>query len=219
MSLVTPPEALSPDPPRRRFPSGLADFLDSLEGIAYAVDLAGRLMAIGRTRWAAFAERAAAPEVATPTRFLGAPLLDVVQGDEVRAVYREALASVVDQQRTVVIATRCDSPDTKRELRLAMTPLRTEAGVEGIIFHAQTLSEESRPPLPIYDFKAIAAKLGSMAALPIVTMCSFCQRLRWGDASAGEWISAEEYYHRGGGSDVRISHGLCPACRETHYRK
>lgn len=217
MSIATHPDASSSDARRRHFSPGLADFLDSLEGIAYAVDLAGHLMAVGRTHWAAFAERAAAPEVATPTRLLGTPLLDIVQGDEVRAVYRDALARVVGQDRTIVLATRCDSPDTKRELRLAMTPLRTEKGIQGVVFHAQTVSETSRPPLPIYDFKTIAATLAGLQALPIVTMCSFCQRIRLGDASAGNWVSAEEYYRRGGVTEVRISHGLCHACRDTHY--
>ena len=27
-----------------------------------------------------------------------------------------------------------------------------------------------------------------------------------------EWVTAEEYYQRGGKSDVQISHGMCPDC-------
>jgi hypothetical protein len=46
-------------------------------------------------------------------------------------------------------------------------------------------------------------------------MCSYCQRVAWPPGRARrrrEWIEAEEYYRRGGASEIRISHGICPPC-------
>jgi hypothetical protein len=41
-------------------------------------------------------------------------------------------------------------------------------------------------------------------------MCSYCLRV----ADPGGWIEPEEYYARGGVSDVGISHGICLDCHE-----
>ena len=54
--------------------------------------------------------------------------------------------------------------------------------------------------------------------LPLLAMCSYCQRVAGSaDQEEREWIAAENYYRRGGSSRggssaVRISHGICPRC-------
>jgi PAS domain-containing protein len=47
------------------------------------------------------------------------------------------------------------------------------------------------------------------AMLPI---CSFCKKIREGDAC---WQSLESYFHRH--HNIEFSHGLCPECARKHY--
>src|SRR5579863_907994 len=65
----------------------LDDVLDGIDGVAYAVDLRYRILAVGRTRWNEFAAGNGALEL-TAASVLGQNLFDIIQGDDVREVYR-----------------------------------------------------------------------------------------------------------------------------------
>jgi hypothetical protein len=103
---------------------------------------------------------------------------------------------------------------------VAITPLRLGAGVQCLLFQSLTVDELVRPPIDLFDFKAVSELIKGRRQLPIITLCSFCQRVDR-PATQGEpsWIDAEEYYRMGGTSDVRISHGLCPDCEIQHYER
>jgi hypothetical protein len=195
----------------------LDDLLDALDGISYVVDQDYRILAVGRTRWEAFAASNDAPEL-TAASVLGQDLFETVQGDDVREIYRRYAEETLQSSKSAALATRCDSPGIRRELRLAITPLRRAGVVRGLLFQSLTVDELVRPPIDLFDFKAVAALVDRRRQLPIVTLCSFCQRVNK-PATQGEppWIDAEEYYRLGGTSDVRISHGLCPDCEIKHY--
>ena len=82
-----------------------------------------------------------------------------------------------------------------------------------------TVAEQERPPIELFDFAGIA-RGGLGQAWPILAMCSYCQAVRYPlaldapDDAPRDWISAEDYYHRGGDARVRLSHGVCPPCFE-----
>ena len=195
----------------------LRDILDAVDGIVYAVDRDYRIIAVGRTRWNEFATSNGAREIAADAT-LGQDLFDIIQGDDVRQVYRRCIEKTIATLQPVALAMRCDSPGMRRELRLAITPLRTAAIVQGILFQSLVIDEQVRPPIDLFDFKASMTFVDEQRLLPLVTLCSFCTRVKQA-ASPGEsaWISAEEYYQLGGTSKVRISHGLCPECYLEQY--
>ena len=195
----------------------LDELLDAIDGISYAVDQDFRIIAVGRTNWEAFAASNDAPEL-TGASVLGQNLLEIVQGNDVREIYRRYAEETLGSSKPVILAARCDSPSVRRELRLAITPLRRAGVVQGLLFQSLTVDELVRPPIDLFDFKALAALIDARRHLPIVTLCSFCQRVNR-TAAQGEapWTDAEEYYRSGGTSEVRISHGLCPDCENKHY--
>jgi hypothetical protein len=108
----------------------------------------------------------------------------------------------------------CDSPELVRELRLSIAPIWMPDGTDAaFLFQSQTISEALRPPIDIFDFARLATVLGANANHPIITICSFCQRIHpMGTEDESPWVSAEDYYRGGGTSAVRLSHGLCADC-------
>jgi hypothetical protein len=79
------------------------------------------------------------------------------------------------------------------------------------------LGRTVRPPLSIFDFKALLMALKREPDLPIVARCSYCRRLRRPGAGDDDWVSAETYYRLGGTNRVRISHGLCADCDAVRF--
>jgi hypothetical protein len=195
----------------------LDELLDAIDGISYVVDQEFKILAVGRTHWEAFAASNDAPEL-TAASVLGRDLLEIVQGNDVRDVYRHYAEETLGSSKSVALAARCDSPSVRRELRVAITPLRRAGAVHGLLFQSLTVDELVRPPIDLFDFKAVSTRVEGRRHLPIITLCSFCQRVnRPATQGEGSWIDAEEYYRMGGTSDVRISHGLCPDCENQHY--
>jgi hypothetical protein len=104
-----------------------------------------------------------------------------------------------------------------RELRVSVAPLRLKNNGPGLLFQAQILGRTVRPPLSIFDFKALLMALKREPDLPIVARCSYCRRLRRPGAGDDDWVSAETYYRLGGTNRVRISHGLCADCDAVRF--
>jgi len=205
-------------------PPGFQDFLDALEGVAYAVNPAGVILAVGQPAWRRFAERNKGDAIAEPRNLVGQSLLDLINGDDVRGFYRTCLDKLCKGRaaKPLAVAFRCDAPDVQREMRLAMTSLRFGGPPAGVLFQAITWHESRRPALALYDFAGLREKLSEIASLPTLTMCSFCQRVRYPAGSArrsGAWVEAPEYYRLGGNEEVAIAHGICPACKRRHSLK
>ena len=192
----------------------LSDVLDSMDGIAYAIDAQARIIAIGAKRWNEFSARNGDPEL-TADSALWQNLYDIVQGDDVRGIYRRLIDEALNRSEPIVISSRCDSPGVKRELRLSIAPLRGGRSPGSALIQSLVMDEAFRPSLDLFDFKRVLARFHEQAGLPLVTLCSFCQRVLLQGSHAGQsWVTAEDYYHSGGSSDVRLSHGLCPECKE-----
>jgi hypothetical protein len=195
----------------------LEDFLDAVDGIAYAVDADNRIIAIGRRRWDRFAAENGAPEL-TADRLIGRSLSDFVGGSEVWQAYQRVADRVIAGGEPEVITARCDGPGIARELCLSVAPLRLGGERPGLLFQARIVGERARPRLDLFDFKTLLDALKREADLPIVAMCSFCQQVRRpGSTRADDWVTAEEYYRLGGTSRVRISHGICADCDAARF--
>lgn len=203
-------------------PLGVQSLLDGLDGIAYVTDCEGTVVSIGRSNWNAFAKANGGESLCDGNGVLGCSVFSFVTGPAVAELYRRWFDAVLHGRapRSRVL-TRCDSPTVQRELMVTITPLVGSHGrIEAMLFQSQTLSEEIRPKISLFDFAAERRRLSGQPALPVLAMCSYCQNVRFPAGSSddiGTWMSAERYYQQGGATDVRISHGICPDCfaRET----
>ena len=198
----------------------MASLLDGLAGIAYVVDHHGVIDAVGAPHWRAFAAANGADTLADEGSVLGRSLFDFSEGDRVAEIYHRCLDLVFAARIPGArLASRCDGPGVRRELSITVTPIPGGGGgVERALFQSVTIAEEERPPIDLFDFTGIARR-GAGQAWPILAMCSYCQAVRYplgvpAAEVAEDWISAEDYYHRGGHARVRLSHGVCPPCFE-----
>lgn len=203
-------------------PLGVASLLDGLDGIAYVTDRTGTILSIGRSNWNAFAKANGGESLCDGNGVVGCSVFSFVTGPAVAELYRRWFDAVLHGRAPRArVLTRCDSPGVRRELMVTITPLAGAHGrTEAMLFQSQTLSEELRPKINLFDFAAERRRLSGQAALPVLAMCSYCQNVRSPAGSSdddGSWMSAERYYQQGGPADVRISHGICPDCfaRET----
>ena len=190
--------------------------IDSLSGIAYAVDRAGTLVAVSRRNWDEFARHNKGEDIAATDVILNKPLLDFVAGENVRDFYAQSLEAVMSGQKNeIVLAANCSSPHIKRETRLSLTPVLKNGEIVGALFQSTVLKENEQPPMNLYDFKANAAHYAQRTNIPLLAMCSTCQRVRHPAGSkeeTGRWVEPEDFYRLGGKSEVRISHSICSSC-------
>jgi len=186
--------------------------LEAMEGVCYLVGPDRHIRACGGDHWRRFAGDNGGP---SPDSIVGRDLFDFVLGDRVRACYADLMARMIaGRLGGASFGFRCDSPGLRREMRMSITPLREAGEVSAFLFQSVTLNERSRAPVSLFDF-ARGPTRGADADLPLLAMCSYCQKVRHPAGSEegdGQWVEAEDYYRMGGASDVRISHGICEPC-------
>lgn len=186
--------------------------LDALAGVAYMVDVDNRILGIGRRGWRLFAVESGALDLAEPEPLIGRDLFDFITGDDVRGAYEYMLGRVRLGEPQITLPCRCDAPAVTRDMRMTITPLRRHRAVQAYLFQSITLAEHARPPVRLYEF----AGHDYPDTVPLLGMCSLCERVCPGPHDCSErtapWMEAESYYARGGSSQVRISHTVCPTC-------
>lgn len=183
--------------------------LNALEGVCYICAFDGEILAIGADNWTEFAVSNAAPHMAAVSAVVRTNIFRHVSGEEVIASYRSCFAAIRSgRTRTVSFTYRCDSPDVHRKMRMCLSGIYIDAVPRAVLIQSLTLDERERPPVSLFD---IANARATEAALPIVTLCSYCHDVKLD----GAWVTAEHYYTQGGAERVRVSHGICPECHRT----
>lgn len=189
--------------------------LDSIDGICFVTDATGLITAIGAKRWHAFAAANKAPGLSTEA-IVGRNLFEFVLGQEnelhLRSVLRRLSSGLHDAW---VMPFRCDAPDRRRNMRQSVTPFLENGRCHGFLFQSIELSREDRPPIELFDFQAMQARAAQRADMPMVWMCSWCQRVKHPVVTASLWLQADSYYAAGGRSDVQLTHGICEQCRDV----
>ena len=176
----------------------------AIDGAAYAVDAAGTIVAVGRSNWDAFAAQHRGPPA---SHVVNRSLFSFLAGSEVQAAYRRMIEAVIGEGRQVVFEHRCDDPDTRRWMRMAVTRLRLGDQPPLALFQSVQLQSRQRPRMGLFEFAE-----GTRDA-PIVKLCSICQRVQPIEPDRpGAWVAPEVYYRQGGSQDVQLSHGVCPRC-------
>lgn len=203
------------------YPKEVRELVNALDGIVYVVDLNGVIRLVGERSWTAFALANGGDDIADPREIIGANLLSFVSGEQVRECYEQHFADLRDYENAPrsSFPFRCDAPDARREMRMAISPVVFDGRHRGFLFQSILWHEAPRPPMGLFDFTNLTELKEALGVdSSIIVMCSFCQKVRWPSDNAEhekEWIDAEEYYSRGGNEQVGISHGMCPPCKAT----
>ena len=119
------------------------------------------------------------------------------------AAWYEPLVRVTRlERRPFVFAFRCDTPDLRRLMRMQI-----EAGPnDEVCFISSVIRQQARAHVALLE---PAAAIG----LDLVSMCSWCKRVRAGD----DWLEVEPALERLGieSQDPMpgVSHGICPRCK------
>ncbi len=197
--------------------------LGAIAGIAYLVLPNGRIAACGGTDWAGFAQANGGRDL-EPARVIGRDLFAIIQGEPVRQVYRRFHDVLLrGASKRVAFSFRCDCPELRRDLSLSITPVHRDGATTAFLYQSEIRDEQVRPRIPLFDFASgrfPADRAGDER--PIVTLCSYCQRVAWpvgAEGAARSWIEADTYYRQGGPTDIRVSHGMCPDCHRRLMRE
>jgi hypothetical protein len=195
------------------------NMLDAMREIAYVVDENGKITMVGQPGWESFARNNNGEAIADGASVVGQSLLDFIEGEEVKDAYRQYMQALKDGETELIeLNCRCDSPSTRREMRVKISPIRSRGAFQGYLFQALTLNERARPPINIFDPEYVKRVVTADKNFPLIILCSYCHKVRIPPVekgSAASWVEVEEYYRNGGSANVRISHGICPDCKKS----
>src|SRR4051812_27620474 len=186
-----------------------------MDGVAYVANGAGIIIAHSRDANRSPGDAAAPLEGPIA---VGRSLYDSINGDVVLQTYRKLHEEVWQRRRaSVSFFYRCDTPQAERLMRMSMTLLCHRGQAAGVVYQSVLVGEVSRVPIPLFDQHVLSARTPQRSTLPTVLLCAFCLDVGWPSDSGGQpqvWISAVDYYRRGGRADILFSHGICPPCAE-----
>jgi len=191
--------------------------LNAMDGLAYLADTEGVIRVIGQPSWDRFVDEAGAPG-ARGEAIVGRSIFEMIEGREIAEVTRTLHEAVGRGRRNeIVFNYRCDAPALKRQMRMAITAVRIGGDIAGVLYQSHLLWEAQRPPVGLFDPARHATRRPAEPETRTVRLCSYCHEIAWppgppADDIAAEWIPPEEYYRRGGGEDVLVSHAACPRC-------
>jgi hypothetical protein len=187
--------------------------LDSLDGVSYVVDQTGVILALGRSHWNRFAKANGGKRL-TPSNVTGSNLFDAITDNGIRDEQRALHAAVVFGRRpSISFQFRCDAPDTLRLMRMCLSPILISGEVRAIIYQSQTLAEERRRRVHLFDPRYRLDNHEEAAA----TVCTYCHLVAWPpgtDLTTATWIDPPEFYSRGGSPDVPVRQGVCRSCHD-----
>ncbi len=151
--------------------------------------------------WDAFALANGAPHLVL-SQVVGQSLWSFIAGAEVRHLYELLLARIRESQKTVVLPFRCDAPDRRRFMEMAVVGL---AGGE-VEFVTRVVREEGRDPVSL-ETGAVESQNHLLA------ICSWCKRVRLTEA---QWVELEQAIERlalfNRETLPPVTHGLCEDC-------
>ena len=164
----------------------------------YRID-ADNVICFVNPEWLEFALENEAPHLVTPG-VLGRRLSEFITGMETRYLYDMLLGKVRSSCRETCLSYRCDAPQKRRYMELAIRPW-TANGVE---FCSHIVREEEREPV---GWLALTAARSDK----LITMCAWCKRI-----ATPAWVEVEEAIKLLLPFDAdrvpQITHGMCEDC-------
>lgn len=191
----------------KRAPASVTDEMTVPDACAYELDAGFRLMSVD-ARWSEFAAANDAPELVSPSEYLGRSVLDCIADSTTALLYEQLFQQVRDTGRSVVLPFRCDSPTRRRFLNMNI-----ERGRDGGLRLETTLTRsEVRPPM------ALLGRRRDSGGAPL-RVCGWCKSV---DVE-GRWCEVEDAVRvlRLFDQDLLppVTHGMCPSCHERLMRK
>ncbi len=185
--------------------------LESLAGVTYLVDEHGQVLAFSPDPGYSLPQH---PFATDGQLYVGLSLFDAISSGEVRDACRTLHQAIWSGERkTFGFEYRCDDPDMRRLMWLALSRIAGDAGPVAVLYQSLLLSETPRAPMRLFEPAARIDRDVAGSEASMATLCSYCHAVAWpvgGEPS--EWIEPVDYYRRGGPDHVRVSHGICPAC-------
>ena len=155
------------------------------------------------SNWLDFARDNDAPDL-TENTVIGKPLFDFLDGRETKRVYRIVHDRVRRTRQSVRIPFRCDGPSIRRYMELRITPL--EQGM--IEFVGETIREEERAEVPLFDSKTVRAG-------DSIVVCVWCKQVQ---VERDVWLEVEDAIERMSLFETLplppIAHGVCDECKK-----
>jgi len=192
--------------------SSADDILNALSGVVYVTSRGGEFLAFGRRNWDAFACENSGQEIVSDN-LLGRNLFDFIGGNDVKAVYQSAHATLLEDDRAKVsFEYRCDAPDFERRMLMSISSVACGHDKAAILYQSQILEERVRVPMKLFSADNHKNTYGAENQTSI---CSFCAKVAWpvgAESASQDWVSGEAYYAKGGSSRVGLRHGICPGC-------
>ncbi len=194
----------------------LENILNAMDGVALILDSHLRIMHVGEKNWSNFfaqnTPESISSQITPAHEVIGQNFMMYVTGKSVKAAYTDLFNQVIDHELEAVhVDYRCDAPEVRRDMRMAVTRIESDNSPERLLYQSILLSSVPRAPLNLYG-----ASITQDSGDDIVTVCSICARVAWPVSASEnrEWISASEYYRRGGEEVSLVSHGFCESCFE-----
>ena len=167
----------------------------------YGVDRNDVLLGVSEN-WQSFSEENGGGEGCYPQNIIGSSLWRHICDWETKQLYQTILERVRNHNHRATFSFRCDSPEKRRFLSLAVIPME-EASVA---FESTIINTELREPVALLSGEVERSQ-------ELLRICSMCKRIA---ISATEWVEVEIAVQQLGLFQKvvmpQFTHGICQSC-------
>jgi hypothetical protein len=171
--------------------------------IVYRIDASDCIVAVNEA-WDEFARANGGAHLQGPG-ILGQRLWNLIGDLSTQEIYRALVNRVRQGAAPVRFGFRCDGPDRRRLLQMAMSAQNNGS----VLFEVSPLVVEDRPTVSL--LRTSAAPMGTP-----MRICGWCKRI---PTSEGIWLEVEEAVRSLNLFDdaqlPALTHGICPACHAS----
>ncbi len=197
------------------------NLLNAMDGVSLILDTHLRITHVGERNWDDFFQQNAPEDLTSQAtsahEVIGQDFMSYVMGNTVKSTYTSLFNRVINHELEAIhVDYRCDAPEVRRDMRMSVTRIQLDDSPDCLLYQSILLSALPRPPVNLFGVP-VTQDDGD----DIVTLCSICARVAWpvGPSENREWISASEYYRRGGEEVHFVSHGFCRPCFDDLMRQ
>lgn len=169
--------------------------------VRYRIDRRDRLVEVN-DGWAVFSTANGGP--GSWSAQMGRPIWDFISGATTLQIYQTLVGRTRQRDIPVRLQFRCDAPDRRRLLSMAIVP----AADGDVQFVIDRVREQSRPAVLLLD-------VNQPRSDSFLAICGWCARAR---VAKCQWLEVEHAIAALGlfteASLPQLTHGICPECSE-----
>jgi hypothetical protein len=171
--------------------------------IEYEIDGLNRIATVNRA-WFDEAQTSGDKRLADES-VVGRDLWDLIRDGSARHLYEAMISRARARAQPVGFRFRCDTPDLRRLLHMAVTP--RESG--HVAFEVRLVESQPRESVELL-------RVGRAPSDALIRMCSWCKRV---PLPGGVWVEVEQaleamHLFEASGPLPAITHGICPECMD-----